>query len=72
MRTGMANWYRVLMLLGVVAVAAAGWSIGGITGAFVWIAGVLVIWAGTRFADRIFGGFLLGNVSDDDEDWDPS
>lgn len=71
MRAGMAKWYRVLLLLGIVAIAVAGWSIGGITGAFVWIAGFLVIWGATRFADQAFGGFLLGETSDE-EDWDPS
>ena len=71
MRAAFTNWYRVVLLLGVVAIAVAGWSIGGVVGAFVWIAGFLVIWGATRFADQMFGGFLLGETSED-EDWDPS
>lgn len=71
MRTALTNGYRVALLLGVIAIAATGWSIGGITGAFIWIAGFLVLWGATRFADQLFGGFLLGGAHDD-EDWDPS
>lgn len=71
MRTALTNGYRVALLLGVIAIAATGWSIGGITGAFIWIAGFLVVWGATRFIDQMFGGFLLGDTLDD-EDWDPS
>lgn len=70
MRTALTNGYRVALILGVIAIAATGWSIGGLTGAFVWIAGFLVVWGATRFADQFFGGFLLGEAHDDD--WDPS
>ncbi len=62
MREHAALWYRAGMIAGLIGLTVvAWWGIGGQTGAIVWLVGFLLFWAGTRFLNRVFGGFFLGD-----------
>ena len=57
-----ALWYRAAMTVGLIGLTLFAWLVvGGQLGAIIWLVGFLTFWAATRFANRIFGGFLLGD-----------
>lgn len=71
MRAHAALWYRAAMIAGLIGLTVvAWWGIGGRTGAIVWLVGFLLFWAATRFLNRMFGGFLLGDErKPEDDEW---
>jgi hypothetical protein len=53
------TFFRIGLIGSLTAVALAGWLVGGPTGAFVWVGGLLGIWGFTRLANfAMNGGFL--------------
>ncbi len=73
MASRLAFWYGIAFLAASIVLAGVGWLIGGTAGVFVWIGGFLIFWAATRAANRLFGGFLLGDDRGErSAAWDPS
>jgi hypothetical protein len=66
-------WYRAGFFVAVIALAVTGWIVGGTVGPLLVVFGFIALWTATRFVNRIFGSFLLGDENQDEVgDWDPS
>lgn len=63
--------FRVGLIGAMTAVAFVGWSVGGTTGVFIWMGGLLGLWGATRIANQLMSGFILGDAEGEAGAYDP-